>query len=83
MDQQYSWRMNVEKISKFILQSVKIPEVVIKDMLESIEHNDKVLELLKKKENDLEDSLGDEVEKEHKMTKERITPEQKKIAIRN
>jgi hypothetical protein len=70
---------NVEKISKFILQSVKIPEIVIKDMVESIEHNDKVLEILKKKEHELEDSLGDEVEKEHKMVKERITPEQKKL----
>jgi len=44
-----------------------------------LEHNDKVLELLKKKEHELEDSLGDEVEKEHKMVKERITPEQKKL----
>ena len=48
-------------------------------MKEVIEHNDKVLEILKKKEHELEDSLGDEVEKEHKMVKERITPEQKKL----
>ena len=70
---------NVEKISKFILQSIKIPEKVISDMMEAIEHNDKVLKVLKQKEQQLEDSLGDEVEKEHKMAKERISPEQKKL----
>ena len=70
---------NVEKISKFILQSTKIPEQVISDMMASIEHNDKVLKVLKQKEQRLEDSLGDEAEKEHKMARERITPEQKKL----
>ena len=70
---------DVEKISKFILQSVKIPEQVISDMMAAIEHNDKVLKVLKQKERQLEDSLGDEVEKEHKMAKERITPEQRSL----
>ena len=70
---------DVEKISKFVLQSIKIPERVINDMMEAIEHNDKVLTVLKQKERQLEDSLGDEVEKENKMAKERITPEQKKL----
>ena len=54
---------DVEKISKFILQSVKIPEEVIKDMMEAIEYNDKVLAVLKQKEQKLEDSLGKEIEK--------------------
>ena len=70
---------NTEKISKFVLQSIKIPEIVINNMMKAIEHNDKILELLKKKEKALEDSLGDEVEKERKMTKEVFTPEQKKL----
>ena len=70
---------DVEKISKFILQSVKIPEEVIKDMMEAIEYNDKVLAVLKQKEQKLEDSLGKEIEKERKMVKEQITPEQKKL----
>ena len=70
---------DVEKISKFILQSVKIPEQVISDMMEAIDHNDKVLAVLKQKEQKLEDSLGKEVEKERKMAKEQITPEQKKL----
>jgi hypothetical protein len=70
---------DVEKISKFILQSVKIPEDVIKDMMEAIDYNDKVLAVLKQKEQKLEDSLGKEIEKERKMVKEQITPEQKKL----
>ena len=70
---------DVEKISKFILQSMKIPEKVISDMMTAIEHNDKVLKVLKQKEQQLEDSLGNDVEKEHKMTRERITPEQRKL----
>ena len=70
---------NVEKISKFILQSIKIPEQVIKDMMQAIEYNDKILKVLKQKEKDLEDSIGEEAEKEHKMTKEAISPEQKKL----
>ena len=70
---------DVEKISKFILQSVKIPESVIKDMMDAIDHNDKILNVLKQKEKKLEDSLGDEVEKENRMTKEKLTPEQKTL----
>jgi len=66
---------DVEKISKFILQSIKIPEQVIKDMMESIEYNDKILKILKQKEKDLEDSIGEEAEKEHKMIKEALSPE--------
>ena len=70
---------NVEKISKFILQSIKIPEQVIKDMYSAIEYNDKILKVLKQKEKDLEDSIGSEAEKEQKMIKEALTPEQKKL----
>ena len=70
---------DVEKISKFILQSIKIPEIVISDMMAAIEHNDKVLKVLKQKEHQLEDSIGNEAEKEHKMAKDNITPEQKKL----
>lgn len=70
---------NVEKISKFILQGVKIPDQVIKDMMNSIEHNDKIIAVLRQKERQLEDSLGAEIEKENKMTKEALKPEQIKL----
>ena len=70
---------DVEKISKFILQSVKIPDLVIKDMMAAIEHNNKIIAILRQKERQLEDSLGDEIEKENKMTKDTLKPEQKKL----
>jgi hypothetical protein len=70
---------NVEKISKFILQEIKMPELVIKDMMESIEFNDKIINILRQKERQLEDSLGDDVEKENKMIKDTLKPEQIKL----
>ena len=57
---------DVEKISKFILQTTKIPAKILSDMTEAIEYNDKLSLLITDKEHKLEDSLGDEVEKEHK-----------------
>jgi len=48
-------------------------------MMDAIDHNDKILTVLKQKEKKLEDSLGDEVEKENRMTKEKLTPEQKTL----
>ena len=47
--------------------------------MDAIDHNDKILTVLKQKEKKLEDSLGDEVEKENRMTKEKLTPEQKTL----
>lgn len=70
---------NVEKISKFILQEVKMPAQVIKDMTDSIEFNDKLITILRQKERQLEDSLGDEIEKENKMTKDALKPDQIKL----
>ena len=68
---------DVEKISKFILQTAKIPEQVMNDLSDAIDYNDKILQLLNEKEKKLEDSLGDEIEKEHKMTKNVMKPEEK------
>ncbi len=70
---------DVEKISKFVLQTAKIPEQVLNDMSKAIEYNDKLLLLLTSKEKKLEDSLGDELEKEHKMSKNVMKPEQKAL----
>ena len=68
---------DVEKISKFVLQTAKIPEQVMNDLSDAIDYNDKILQLLTEKEKKLEDSLGDEIEKEHKMTKNVMKPEEK------
>ena len=70
---------NVEKIANFILQSVKIPEKVLSDMDTAIQHNDKIIKLLDSKERELEDSLGDEIEKENKMSKMSLNDAQKKL----
>lgn len=70
---------DVEKISKFILQSAKIPEKTITEMMSAIDHNDKIIKLLHQKEKAFEDSLGDEIEKEKKMAKGTLTSEQKQI----
>jgi len=68
---------DVHKISKFILQTAKIPEKVINDMSCAIEYNDKLIQLMTDKEKKLEDSLGDEIEKENKMAKDIMKPEDK------
>ena len=68
---------DVEKISKFVLQTAKIPEQVLNEMSDAIEYNNKILLLLSDKEKKLEDSLGDEIEKEHKMIKNVMKPEDK------
>ena len=70
---------DVEKISKFVLQTAKIPEKVMKDMSDAIEYNDKLSQMLIEKEKKLEDSLGDEIEKEHKMAKNVMKPEDKQL----
>jgi hypothetical protein len=70
---------DVEKISKFILQTTKIPAKILSDMTEAIEYNDKLLLLITDKEHKLEDSLGDEVEKEHKMSKNIMKPEDRAL----
>ena len=46
-------------------------------MSSAIEYNDKILQLLSDKEKKLEDSLGDEIEKENKMAKDVMKPEDK------
>uniref|UniRef100_A0A6C0CKI9 Uncharacterized protein n=1 Tax=viral metagenome TaxID=1070528 RepID=A0A6C0CKI9_9ZZZZ len=70
---------NVEKISKFILQTSKIPAAQMNYLLEAIEYNDKLLNVISEKSQKLEDVMGDEVEKENKMAKQQLSPEAKKL----
>jgi len=60
---------NVEKISKFVLQTAKIPAAQMNNLLEAIEYNDKLLTIITEKNQKLEDVMGDEVEKENKIGK--------------
>lgn len=70
---------DVNKISKFILQTAKIPANELNTITNAIEYNDKLLAIIKDKTKKLEDSIGDEGEKEHKMEKGNIPPEAKKL----
>ena len=49
-----------EKIAKFCIQQANIPEVVMTDLLQSIEYNNKLNEKIEKMEHDLEDALPKE-----------------------
>jgi hypothetical protein len=71
---------DVEKIGKFILQSNKIPQQVLTDMIAVLEHNNSIIEMLTKKQKNFEDSLGSEIEKDHKMSSDvRLTDEQRNL----
>tara|TARA_B100000424_G_scaffold115071_2_gene86790 strand:+ start:11925 stop:14348 length:2424 start_codon:yes stop_codon:yes gene_type:complete len=70
---------DVEKIAKFILQTSKIPEKTLNELVESIDYNNSIIEMIKQKENKLEDILGEDMEKEHKMQKEALSGDQKML----
>ena len=71
---------DVLKVSRFMLQNAKIPNSTLINIAKNITFNNKLTEKITTKEKKLEDSLGDEVEKEHKMSSDkRITPEQRKL----
>ena len=52
-----------EKIAKFCIQQANIPELVMTDLLKSIEFNNKLNERIEGLEHDLEDALPKETEK--------------------
>ena len=70
---------NVEKISKFVLQTAKIPAAQMNNLLEAIEYNDKLLAIITEKSQKLEDAVGDDAEKENKMAKQQLSPEARKL----
>lgn len=70
---------NVEKIGQFYIQETKIPEVILKDIMEKIGHNEVFQRKITILEKTLEDKLGKEMEKENKMEKENYSRETKEI----
>lgn len=73
---------DVEKISKFILQTSKIPQIEMTSILQSIQYNDKIIKTITSKTKEYEDKMGDNLEKEHKMSKgkeEYVSPEARKL----
>lgn len=70
---------DVNKVASFMLQNAKIPEQSLKTIAKNIAFNNRLMQFITEKEKKLEDSLGDNMEKEHKMANMRISPEQKKL----
>jgi len=66
---------DVEKMGRFYIQQSNIPEKEFLHILEKINENNKIQEKLDILQKNLEDKLGNEVEKEKKMEKEFITKE--------
>lgn len=70
---------DVDKIGKFIIQNSKIPEKIIESINKDVGFNNNISDRINTLEKNLEDSLGNEVEKEHKMSEMRVTPAQKQM----
>jgi hypothetical protein len=61
---------DVEKMGQFYIKKSNIPEKEFQSLMENIEANTKLQRRMAVLEKQLEDALGEEVEKEKKMTKE-------------
>ena len=82
---------DIDKIGKFCIQTAKIPEKVVQDLMESITYNNKLAEkiaILDKKFEDMTKKEEEPVvlgarrrEKEKKVSDERFSPEAKRILL--
>lgn len=70
---------NIEKIAKFYIQSAKIPEDILNDIMKRIEINSSLNLKIRGLEKDLEDGTKKDENKEKKMSEGRVDPEMKKI----
>ena len=70
---------DINKIAKFCIQQAKIPSQIMKEIIESIEYNNKVNEEIDKQDKLFEDGTVDISEDSKKMIKDRLTPEMKQI----
>jgi len=73
---------NVEKMGQFYIQQSNIPDREFQTLMEKIEQNNAIQEKLEILEKNLEDKLGNEIEKEKKMEKEFITKETRALTER-
>jgi len=69
----------ITKLAKFCVQTSKIPDYVLKTISSNIEYNQGVLDVIHKKEQDLEDGTQKDAENEKKMSDNRISPEMKAL----
>ena len=64
----------IDKITKFCLQSVQLPSRVIQDLMGSIYYNNELMDKIRQMEKDIEDGLKKDEDKEKKMIAERVDP---------
>lgn len=70
---------NVEKIAQFCLKMASIPDMETKILLSSIEHNQKISELIDQKEKDYEDGTKKDEGKDRKLAEGRVDSNMKTI----
>jgi len=70
---------NMDKIAQFCIQSSKIPDRVLKDIMTSIEFNTIINEKISVMEKNLEDGNKKDEHKEKKMVEGRIDPQMKTL----
>ena len=64
----------IEKITKFCLQSIKLPSRVMEELMGSIYFNNDLLDKIRQMEKDIEDGLKKDEDKEKKIAAERVDP---------
>ena len=71
---------DVSQIARFSLQTAKIPELVVTDIVEAIQWNDRLNTEIAKLEQAFEDGTAKDAEKEKKMTSDnRLAPEMRQL----
>ena len=72
---------DVEKIAKFCIQEARIPDQVMKDIMEDIEYNNKLNTEITKLEHDYEDATAKDEDKDNKMANAdtRLSPEVRRL----
>ena len=70
---------DIDKIGKFCITTAKIPHQVTLDIKENIEFNNKLAEKIDVLDKKFEDMTKKDEDKENKMSKERFSPEVKKV----
>ena len=64
----------IDKITKYCLQSIQLPSRVIQELMGSIYYNNELLDKIRQMEKDIEDGLKKDEDKEKKMIAERVDP---------
>lgn len=64
----------IDKITRYCIQSIKLPSRVIEELMQSIYYNNDLLDKLREMEKDVEDGLKKDEDKEKKIVADRIDP---------